>query len=632
MEDILLVAPYFELATLSNRIKSKIDIPFSTIVGNLDENFHVVNEAIKKGVKIVVTRGGTAKYLKENISVPVIEIPVTSFDILRSISNVGNKGYKKIAFITTSNIIFRTEHFNKIMDITLHFESCKEVKDIPEKVEDLVNKGLVDAIIGDVIATDEAIKKGIYGELLESGEESLRHALNEAKKLLEININERARIKEIETILNMIGEGILTIDKEGAVTVYNTVAEKIFGKSKEAVIGKKLKDTLPNSSLNDILENNKSQINEIVDLENKKIVTNRIPILIDDQLQGAVAIFEEIKSIQKLELNIRKKLNEKGLFAKHTFEDIIGDSDELKKLIYQGIRFAKSEATILIYGETGTGKEMFAHSIHNESTRSNGPFVSINCAAINENLLESELFGYEEGSFTGAIKGGKTGLFELAHGGTLFLDEIGETSLSFQAKLLRVLQEKEIRKIGGDKVIPIDVRIICATNKELKQEVRNKNFREDLYYRLSVLELQLLPLRQRKKDIIPMAISFMKKQCIKENKFLKWENDEVFKPLLSYNWYGNARELKNFIERIVICCSDNKLSQDYIEAMLSYKYNDPIEGDEITIRLTKDIKEMESQILKKALDRHNGDKNRICEEFNISKTTLWRKLNFKNET
>jgi transcriptional regulator with PAS, ATPase and Fis domain len=631
MEDMLLVAPYPELAELAERLKEKTSMSFSTIVANLHENFDTINESIKGGSKLIVTRGGTAEYLRKTLSVPVIEIPVTSFDILRSISNVSSKGYKNIAFITTSNIIFKTEHFNKIVDITLQFESCKDVKDIPGKVQSLIKNSNVEAIIGDVIATNEALKYGIYGEILKSGEESLIHALKEAKHVLEISKKERARIKEVETILNMIDEGVLTIDRNETVTVYNTKAEKIFGKPKEDVIGKKLKDCLPVSTLHRILENSRNEINTIMDINNQKLVSSRISIDIDGEPQGAVAIFDEVKSIQNLEMKIRKKLNEKGLVAKHTFDDIIGESSELKKLKYQARRFAGSEGTILIYGETGTGKEVFAQSIHNSSRRADGPFVSLNCAAINESLLESELFGYEEGSFTGAVRGGKAGLFELAHGGTLFLDEIGETSLSFQAKILRVLQEREIRKIGGDKVIPVDVRIICATNRNLKEEVRNKNFREDLFYRLSVLELKLSPLRERKADIIPTAISFMKAFCINEQRNMQWKNNEVFNPLLNYNWPGNARELRNFMERLVICCAVDELTEVFVREMLSYKFDDSGAEERIYIKLSKDIKEMENEIMRQLLVRYEGDKDKLCKAYNISKTTLWRKINFKNE-
>lgn len=631
MKEILLVAPYTELEELAKKIQKTVNISFDSIVGNLDENFDDIEQKTVKNTKIVVTRGGTAQFLKKKLTIPVIEIPVTSFDILRSIANVSSKGYKKIAFIATSNIMLKTEDFNKIMDITLQFESCEKVSEIPNKVRNLIDEHGVDAIVGDVIAYQEAIKNGIYGELLESGEESITSALYEAKKVLELNIRERARVKEVETILNMIDEAVLAIDKNEIITIYNHKAEKIFGKKKEKILGKKLKECLPQSKLVDILRNNESEMDLIIDIDGNKIVTNRIPITIDGQLQGAVAIFEEIKNIQKLELNIRKKLSEKGLVAKYDFQVITSCTDEMKSLVNQAKRFAKSEGTVLIYGETGTGKEVFAQSIHNHSNRVEGPFVSINCAAINENLLESELFGYEEGTFTGAIKGGKQGLFEIAHGGTLFLDEIGETSLSFQAKLLRALQEKEIRKVGGNKVIPIDVRVICATNRNLKKEVKEKRFREDLYYRLSVLELHLSPLRDRKGDIVPMAMNFLKEQCIKENRSIRWESEKVLEPLLTYNWYGNARELKNFIERLVICCNDNELNKEYIKSMLEYKFEDEIREDHVSVKITGDLKEMESEIIVKLLEKHNGNKGRMCKEYNISKTTLWRKLNFKSE-
>lgn len=638
MKEILLVAPYSDLEKLAKDLQASVKVLFDSIVaadvpseGNLDQNFAYIKERTTANVKIVVSRGGTAQYLKRKLKVPVIEIPVTSFDILRSIENVSKKGYKKIAFITTSNIMLNTEHFNEIMGVTLHFESCEKVSQIPEKVKRLISEHGVDAIVGDFGAYQEALRNGIYGELLESGSESIKNALLEAKKVLELNKRERARVSEVETILNMIDEGVLVIDKNEIVTIYNHTAEKIFGTKKEDVLGKRVKDSLPASKLREVLYNNESERNIIYDLDDKKIVTNRIPIIIDGELQGAVAIFEEIKSIQKLEMKIRRKLNEKGLVAKHSFERIISNTQEMKDLVNQAKRFAKSEGTVLIYGETGTGKEVFAQSIHSGSLRADGPFVSINCAALNENLLESELFGYEEGTFTGALKGGKAGLFELAHRGTLFLDEIGETSLSFQAKLLRALQEKEIRKIGGDKVIPIDVRVICATNRNLKKEVMSNRFREDLYYRLSVLELSLPPLRKRTGDIIPMAISFLNELSAAENKKIYWLKEDVFAPLLSYGWYGNARELKNFIERLVICSTDNELTGEFLDSILQYKFEDETNRDQISINVSGDLKQMESEILMKMLERYNGDRERLCKEYNISRTTLWRKMCFKNE-
>lgn len=630
MEEILLVAPYDKLSRLAKEIKKTAGIPFSVVKGNLGEGLSKVQSAINNGTKVILTRGGTAEYLRENLQIPVIEIPVTSFDMFAAIDRVSSRGYKKIAFITTSNIIFKTDYFNKIADITMEFESCKKVNEIQGKVKYLIDNNGIEAVIGDVIATREAMMNGIYGELLESGQESIIQGINEAKRVLEISKKERTRVKEFEAILNMIGEGVLTIDKENKVTVYNSSAERIFGSSKEHVVGNDINKSLPSSTLGGILEKNQEEKDILLEINDKKIVSNRIPIIIDDKVQGAVAIFEEISNIQKMELNIRKKLSEKGFVAKHTFSDIVGESEEMVGVKNQAIKYAKSESTILIYGETGTGKELFSQSIHNESRKANMPFVSVNCAALSESLLESELFGYEEGAFTGATKGGKRGLFELAHGGTLFLDEIGEISLGFQSKLLRVLQEKEVRRIGGDRVVPIDVRILCATNKDLIEEVEKGNFREDLYYRLSTLELNLVPLRFRKKDIIPMAISFLKEVCVNEGKCLIWKNNDIFKSLLNYDWKGNARELHNFIERLVVT-SDNKLDERIIIEALNYKTKVKVAKNEISIKVSNNLKEMESEILKSLINQYNGDKDRLCEEFNMSKTTLWRKLNFKSE-
>ncbi|MBC2580520.1 sigma 54-interacting transcriptional regulator [Clostridium sp. DJ247] len=636
MEEILLVAPYDKLEQLAKKLKKSVNVPFSVLTSNLDQGINKIEKKIKGGVKVIVTRGGTARYLRKKLDTPIIEIPVTSFDILKAISSISNKGYKRIAFVTTSNIIFKKDYFNKILDVTLDFEACNEVSEIAGKVKYLISDKKVDAIVGDVIATREAIKNGIYGELLESGEESIVQAIIQANEIIKLNLEERVRAKKFETILNMVREGIITVDTHDNLTVYNSAVEKILGYSKDSVIGKNINECLPEGIVNKLSEKMKEE-NMLTDLNGKKVVFNKVPICIDDKLCDTVIFLDETTNIEKLELKIRKNLNEKGFVAKNNFSNIIGESHEIVKMKNQAIKFAKSEGTILIHGETGTGKELFAQSIHNESKRVNMPFVSVNCAALSANLLESELFGYEEGAFTGAVRGGKKGLFELSHGGTLFLDEIGEISLGFQSKLLRVLQEKEIRRIGGDKVIPINVRIICATNRNLLEEVEKGNFREDLYYRLSALELDLIPIRLRKKDIVPMVISFLQEECIRENKKLYWNNNNIFNCLLDYDWYGNARELRNLIERLVACCDGQELNEEFIMETLNSKKKKKISKsekdnkNEINIRLSNNLKEMESEILKILLNRCNGDKDKLCKDFCISKTTLWRKLNFNNE-
>ncbi|MEY8000489.1 sigma 54-interacting transcriptional regulator [Clostridium sp. Mt-5] len=633
--NILLVAPYDKLERLVRDIRDNINVPFSIIKGNFIgkkcEKIGDIYKSIAHGTKIIVTRGGTAAYLGTKINIPVIEIPVTSFDILRSISSVTNRGYKKIAVVTISNIIYKKNYFNNISDINVEFESCNNVEEIPEAVDKIIKNNKIDALIGDVIAVLEAKKHGIYSEILESGQEAVVQALNQAVRMIQYNIEEKARVKEIESILNVIDEGVLTADKDNRISVYNKSAQKILGYPQSEVIGNKMQNIFPVRCFEKINKGSPIELGKLIKLGDRRIVSNIIKILVDNKIQGTVAIFQQVDDIQKLELNIRKKLNEKGLVAKYNFDDIIGNSDSIMKTKSLAFKFAHSEGTILIVGESGTGKELFAHSIHNVSRRKNGPFVSINCASLNENLLESELFGYEEGAFTGASKGGKKGLFEIAHGGTLFLDEIGEISLNFQSRLLRVLQEREIRRVGAEKIIPVDVRIICATNKNLRDEVINKNFREDLYYRLSVLELRIDPLRNRKEDIIPMAISLMEKECANENRHLYWKNEDVFKCLLDYSWAGNVRELKNFIDKLVICNEGEEITEKSLMEILNYNFRDRDCNREMKIRVSDNLKEMESDIIYNLLKEYNGDKDRLCRKLNMSKTTLWRKLNFKNE-
>lgn len=309
--------------------------------------------------------------------------------------------------------------------------------------------------------------------------------------------------------MNHVHDGIIYINQDQEIEIFNQKAEEIFSMKTEAVIGKKVAPTIPNTKLDQILTNKIVHKNALQDVGNNKIVSTRVPVEMDGKIIGALATFKDVTDIKKLEADLRLKLKKKGHIAKYNFQNIIGQSKEIKKVIKKAKKIAKSESTILIQGESGTGKELFAQSIHNYSDRFQNPFVAINCAAFPDNLLESELFGYEGGAFTGAKKGGKPGVFEQAHTGTIFLDEIGDISANIQARLLRVLQEKEIMRIGGTKMIPIDIRVVAATNKDLYQLIQTGEFREDLYYRLNVLSLFIPPLRKRREDILLLIEYFL---------------------------------------------------------------------------------------------------------------------------
>lgn len=343
--------------------------------------------------------------------------------------------------------------------------------------------------------------------------------------------------EQLNTILNVINDGIVGIDNSGKIMFSNENAKKLF-----CTNGKSNMQSLPD----DIIDiENLSPYRKVHEIMGKKILLTMMPIIKNYENQGAIITFKDLSEIIEMENIVRANLAKRGHTAKYDFSSIIGKSIQITETKEIAKKLAKSNSTLLLTGESGNGKELFAHAIHKASNKQQGPFVAVNFAALPENLLESELFGYEEGAFTGAKKGGHIGLFEQAHKGTIFLDEIGDASLRIQARLLRVLQEKEVMRVGGNKILPIDVRIIAATNKKLEVLVQEEKFREDLYYRLNVLPIRIPPLRERKEDI-PLLIEKILERFFKGNDMII--SDEAMDILMKYNWPGNIRELENMIE------------------------------------------------------------------------------------
>ncbi|HSH35049.1 sigma-54 interaction domain-containing protein [Schnuerera sp.] len=355
-----------------------------------------------------------------------------------------------------------------------------------------------------------------------------------------------SRESQLDILLKLIDAGVIGVGSDGIIFLYNDHARKILGFKEKQVLNKnglKLFTEIPFESA---LKHLKPVEEKIIKIKGEDVIVSVNPLIHSEKLYGAVAIIRKYKDTEKKQIMLRKKLIGKGHVARYHFNDIMGKSNVINKSKSIARRMANSNSSILITGETGTGKELFAQAIHNSSPRKNYPFVAINCGAFPESLLESELFGYEEGAFTGARKGGKPGLFELAHNGTLFLDEIAEIPMNLQVKLLRVLQEKEVARLGGDSIINVDFRVIAATNKNLKSMVNEGKFRQDLYYRLNVLPLKLPPLRIRKEDIL-FLFEETKKQ-FNGNFILTQKAKEL---LLSHNWDGNVRELINSVEYLV---------------------------------------------------------------------------------
>ncbi len=352
--------------------------------------------------------------------------------------------------------------------------------------------------------------------------------------------------KQLDLMLQILDEGIIGLNSNGAICFLNDAAEKIIGTMKENAIGKYAEEIINDLSFKEVWETKKTIKGKVIKHKGNYLVLSIYPIINLDSIKSFIVLIKEFTDTEKQQHNLRKQILAKGHIAKYNFCDIIGQSSAINYAKETAKKMALSDSSILIYGESGTGKELFAQAIHNNSKRKDYQFIAVNCGAIPENLLESELFGYEEGAFTGAKKGGKLGYFELAHQGTLFLDEINELALNLQSKLLRVLQEKEVVRIGGDSVISVDVRIIAATNNDLKELVKEKKFRKDLYYRLNVLPLNIPPLRHRREDI-HLLIQYLKKQMNADFEL----TDEALARIQQYDWEGNVRELGNFVERLM---------------------------------------------------------------------------------
>ena len=418
-------------------------------------------------------------------------------------------------------------------------------------------------------------------------------------------------------------EAIITVDKNNMIRTFNPAAAELLGRRVQDCLGQSVQHALPEGRLSAILCGNESYTNEILRINGTNCVLNCVIMEHDGRRLGTLVTFQAAQSITNAEIRLRDRLRVSGHLARYHFDDILGESPAIHTAIRQARRFAHVDSNILLMGETGTGKELFAQSIHNESERAHGPFVAVNCAAIPENLMESELFGYEGGAFTGASKTGKEGLFEAAHEGTIFLDEVSEIPLTLQSRLLRVIQEREVRRVGANRVIPINVRIICATNRDLLEMIRQGRFREDLYYRLKVLSVQLPPLRERIGDTAMIMQHYLNYYARKFGKEQISLSPEAAARIAAYRWPGNIREIRNISEQLAVLCESSIVAGADIAAVLPME-----QAVQVPVQTQKydspALSVLEKRQIMEVLSRAKSRKE-AAELLGISKSTLWRK-------
>ena len=628
VNDICVMAPTLQLAEKAEMLikqENYQNIDVVVAASGRQETVKCAQTLAAAGAEIIITRKGTRRIVEEVTNLKVVSLNNSLSDYLWMLKERGLHTPGLIAFFSYDPMSSDILQMCEMLEVQTKNYIFKSFADCRGCVERALKDGAVFSV-GGAWSDPWAKRLGLPHVIVENSVETILNALESATQLRRVQVEEaekqclfKTQSEMYQAVLDFTHDAILAIDENGRIQVLNPPAERIMGCRAADSVGQPVEAVLPNTLLPDVLESGEKQLDQIMQIHQTLCNTNRIPILVDGQRRGVVATFQDVKQLQNSEQKIRLKLHEKGLVAKYAFNDILGDSPAIRSTIQIARSYAASRASVLILGETGTGKELFAQSIHNASDRRDGPFVAINCAAVSNSLLESELFGYEAGSFTGASRGGREGVFELAHGGTLFLDEIGEIPRETQVELLRVLQEKEIRRVGGSRVIPVDVRIIAATNKDLLQETVEGRFREDLYYRLDVLDLKLPPLRERGDDVKILGLHLFRqlpggKDPIMQSQFLY-----LLEQVGPYQWYGNIRELQNFVERANILMRNAGASSVTVSDILRRRAEPAPEP-------CQETESRDRRAIEAALHNHPGSMADAARSLGCSRQTLWRKM------
>jgi transcriptional regulator, propionate catabolism operon regulatory protein len=591
---------------------------------------------------VVVAGGSNAAYLKTRVAVPVVQIAPTGLDVMHSLARA-RRWAESIALVSPGETPPEIRNFVETYELDIVFASYRSAQDAQACVLDLKDRG-IGVIVGPGLVTDLAVAAGMGAVFLYS-HASIRTAFDTALEVAEATRGEAKRRQHIDNLLQHLRDGVVALDAQGRVEAINRRLAQALDIDPVHAVGRPLLEIAPDlvGSLPD------AEGDVLASIRGVSYVVHRGPLAGSDNQGGAVLTFQESRAVERLDRTLRSKQFTHQFSARYRLEDLIGESAPMERVRALVRRYAKSDATVLVLGESGTGKEMVAQSMHRLSARRKFPFVAINCGAFPEALLESELFGYEEGAFTGARKGGKAGLLEAAHRGTVFLDEIGEMPLPLQSRLLRVLQEREVVRLGSTQPTRIDIRVIAATHRGLTEGIENGTFRADLYYRLNILSIALPPLRERPADIMPLAAELLLQAVEREPRLTARirDTDTAFRPLAeigeqlrAYPWPGNVRELQNVIERIVVELADAETADvetaDAECAPLSREVMRSIApelfaGNAVSATAIQTLRErsrkVEADEIRVALAACNGDREAACKALGISKTTLWRKLN-----
>jgi len=580
---------------------------------------------------VLIARGANAYDLRRiGYHIPVVELIISGIDLVLALDKAKKTyGIKPTAVLGSFNMIPGVENLSGVIGLPIFPYYLKEnsLKEIIRNINEAHEAGITN-FVGGVNGCRYAKSLGFNTTSIQSGREAISQAISEAMRTAVISREERQKSLMYRTIIDYAYEGVIAVDQNNELLVFNNVGKKLMGLPQHLDCSHKpAGEIIHHPEVTGFLKDSEEVYDRTVNIQDMFLLVNKVPILLNDTAIGKVMTFQDITKIQEMQGIIRGKIHSRGHNAKYSFADIIGKNADMEKIKTAAKKYAALDSNILIAGETGTGKELLAQSIHNYSSRAEEPFVAVNCAALPENLLESEFFGYADGAFTGASKGGKIGLFELAHNGTIFLDEISEIPLRLQGRLLRVIQEQQVMRLGDDRMLSIDVRVISASNKDLRTLIADGLFREDLYYRLNVFTLRVPSLRDRLCDVPMLAVHFIKYFCTKYRKRLPSLSKDAEETLMNYHWYGNIRELRNVCERMVALNDAETIGGDDVVDQLQ-----PLEDTSELKRgcdpdsVNNGYQQVNRESIHAALAETRFNRTQAAGLLGISRVTLWRRM------
>lgn len=616
------------IQTLSSRQDDHIYINTQ----GLDEAVPIGLEMEKNGIEVIISRRGTAHLLRENLHIPVLSFPHRSLDIIMCLKTASEMG-RRILLPVFRQKMGGIGILEELLNIQLIQDIYQDKKSL-ERVMTRARRNGCQVVVGGSVTQQIAEATDLRFVEIRTSNEDIADTIENAKSVAQSGREREATARQYRSIIDAASDGIIAVDDKGIIATINATACEALNISDKDAVGRHIANFVRNCPISTVLATKQPVQDRLGEIKKHRFIFNHQPVLLNGEAIGAITTFRDIGNVMRSENVVRRSLS-KGHVAKYDLEDLVHVNPAMRDLVNIGKQYAKTDSTVLLMGETGTGKEILAHGIHNVGGRSDRPFLSVNCAALPEQLLESELFGYEEGAFTGSKKGGKPGMFEIAHQGTIFLDEIDSTPMTVQIRLLRVLQEREMMRVGGDRKIPVDVRVIAAASQDLDLYVQKRKFRADLFFRLNVLRIQIPPLRNRQEDIPVLMDHFIQLFSERQKSAPIILPDDYMERLKHYEWPGNVRQLRNFSERVVMnCnlnCSHNVLEVLYRE-LVAYadtsgsNLPSSVPPPPLSVRVREESMQNEKAMILSALEKARYRKSKAAQILGISRTTLWRKI------